>query len=153
MDVRSVTTKSRIRTETRTETRTGARSETKAKAARAGTAKARSTEVRNTRTAVQPDEERRDEERPDGKRALTVTVSLPSAKQVVSGAVNTALLPVAVARKVLPAKGGLPLYLSLGVLGAADVVNWPVAIGVGVGYAVLRRSGPPAPAKAEAAEA
>lgn len=62
-----------------------------------------------------------------------------------SGAVNTALTPVAVAREVLPAKGGLPLYLGLGALGAAEVLEWPVAIGIGVGYAVLRRAGPLAP--------
>ncbi|MFI0817826.1 hypothetical protein ACH4TX_15165 [Streptomyces sp. NPDC021098] len=62
-------------------------------------------------------------------------------------AANMALMPIAAARRVLPAKGGLPLYAGLGVLGAAEVIEWPVAVGVGVGYAVLRRGGvmtPPA---------
>jgi CBS domain-containing protein len=64
---------------------------------------------------------------------------MPSPGQVASGALNAAMLPVAVARQVLPAKKGLPLYLGLGALGAAEVLEWPVAIGIGVGYAVLRR--------------
>ncbi|MFF8846314.1 hypothetical protein ACF08N_26965 [Streptomyces sp. NPDC015127] len=86
-----------------------------------------------------------------GRRSITLTVpSLPSLDRVASGALNAALLPVAVARQVLPAKRGLPLYVGLGVLGAADVIEWPVAIGIGVGYAVLRRgegvlAGPPRP--------
>ncbi|AQA16807.1 hypothetical protein HUF15_34405 [Streptomyces samsunensis] len=45
------------------------------------------------------------------------------------------------ARRVLPAKGGLPLYVGLGALGAVEVIEWPVAIGIGVGYAVLRKGG------------
>lgn len=80
-----------------------------------------------------------------GGRTLTLKIPVPSPKRVASEAVNTALLPVAVARDVLPAKGGLPLYIGLGALGAAEVIEWPVAIGIGVGYAVLRRSGPLAP--------
>ncbi|MBT2505700.1 hypothetical protein J7I98_07240 [Streptomyces sp. ISL-98] len=75
------------------------------------------------------------------KRTITITVPsfpLPSAGRVASGAANAVLLPFAVARRVLPAKGGLPLYLGLGALGAADIIDWPVAIGIGVGYAVLR---------------
>ncbi|MFG3496802.1 hypothetical protein [Streptomyces sp. NPDC047886] len=71
----------------------------------------------------------------------TVTITLPSLGRVAGGAKDAALLPLAVARQVLPAKKGLPLYLGLGVLGAADVIEWPVAIGIGVGYAVLRRDG------------
>lgn len=61
------------------------------------------------------------------------------------GAANVALMPIAAARRVLPAKGGLPLYAGLGVLGVAEVIEWPVALGVGVGYAVLRRGGVMAP--------
>ncbi|MFF7651169.1 hypothetical protein ACFZCY_15165 [Streptomyces sp. NPDC007983] len=60
-------------------------------------------------------------------------------------AANVALMPIAAARRVLPAKGGLPLYAGLGVLGVAEVIEWPVAVGVGVGYAVLRRGGVMAP--------
>ncbi|MGP3925604.1 MULTISPECIES: hypothetical protein [unclassified Streptomyces] len=95
------------------------------------------------------------ERRPTGGRSITITI--PPVDRVASGAMNAALLPVAVAREVLPAKGGLPLYAGLGVLGAADVLDWPVAVGIGVGYAVLRRAGPLAPAgkgaKAQAAKA
>jgi hypothetical protein len=77
-----------------------------------------------------------------------VTLRVPSLDRVATGALNAALVPVALARQVLPAKRGLPLYLGLGALGAADVLEWPVAIGIGVGYAVLRRgegvlAGPP----------
>ncbi|MFC8915442.1 hypothetical protein ACFT5C_06695 [Streptomyces sp. NPDC057116] len=71
----------------------------------------------------------------------TVSFTVPSLDRVANGAANAALLPVAAARQVLPAKGGLPLYLGLGALGVADVIEWPVAIGIGVGYAVLRRGG------------
>lgn len=86
-----------------------------------------------------------------GRSQRTITLTVPSLDRVASGALNAALLPVAVARQVLPAKRGLPLYVGLGVLGAADVIEWPVAIGIGLGYAVLRRSGgvltgPPGPA-------
>ncbi|MGP3980058.1 hypothetical protein [Streptomyces sp. KR80] len=76
----------------------------------------------------------------------TITITVPDVGRVASGAANAAMLPVAVARQVLPAKGGLPLYVGLGVLGAADVLDWPVAFGIGIGYAVLRRSGSLAPA-------
>jgi hypothetical protein len=48
---------------------------------------------------------------------------------------------VATARRLLPAKGGLPLYAGLGVLAVVGALEWPVAAGVGIGYAVLRSSG------------
>ncbi|MEV6317355.1 hypothetical protein [Streptomyces sp. NPDC051776] len=69
----------------------------------------------------------------------TITIPVPSLERVGAGALNAAFLPVAVARRVLPAKRGLPLFLGLGALGAADILSWPVAVGIGVGYAVLRR--------------
>ncbi|GGT45999.1 hypothetical protein [Streptomyces purpureus] len=69
----------------------------------------------------------------------TITVTVPSFDRVASGAVNAAMLPVALARQVLPAKRGVPVYVGLGVLGAADVLEWPVAIGFGVCYAMFRR--------------
>lgn len=71
----------------------------------------------------------------------TVTFTVPSLGKVRNEAMNAAMLPVAVARQVLPAKKGLPLYLGLGVLAAADVLAWPVAAGIGLGYAVLRHDG------------
>ncbi|NWF27292.1 hypothetical protein HW130_13575 [Streptomyces sp. PKU-EA00015] len=76
-----------------------------------------------------------------GRSQRSITLTVPSLDRVANGALNAALLPVAVARQVLPAKRGLPLYVGLGVLGAADVIEWPVAIGIGLGYAVLRRGG------------
>ncbi|WP_262702375.1 MULTISPECIES: hypothetical protein [Streptomyces] len=57
------------------------------------------------------------------------------------GAAKVAMKPIEVARRVLPAKGGLPLYVGLGALGAVEVIEWPVALGIGVGYAVLRKGG------------
>lgn len=71
----------------------------------------------------------------------TVTLTVPSFDRVASGAWDAVRLPVAAARQILPAKKGLPLYAGLAVLGAADVLEWPVAIGIGIGYAVLRRDG------------
>jgi hypothetical protein len=80
----------------------------------------------------------------------TITITVPPIDRVASGAANAVLLPLAVARQVIPAKGGLPLYVGLGVLGATDILEWPVAIGIGIGYAVLRRSGTLAPAPSPA---
>jgi hypothetical protein len=69
---------------------------------------------------------------------------------------DVALAPVAAARTVLPAKGGLPLYLGLAGLAAAGVVEWPVAAAAGIGYAgyaVLHRGpGPGRPGGGPAAE-
>jgi hypothetical protein len=74
-------------------------------------------------------------------RALTVTVPLDRAIDIV-------MLPVAAARRVLSAKNvGLPVYVGLGVLAVADVIDPPVAAALGVGYAVLRRWGPLRPAR------
>lgn len=70
---------------------------------------------------------------------ITVTIPVDRAADTAKKAVA---LPVATARRVLPAKGGLPLYAGLGALGVAGVLEWPVAVGIGIGYAVLRRGGP-----------
>lgn len=75
-----------------------------------------------------------------GGHDITVTIPLD---RIAHNAAHVALLPVSVAREVLPAKGGLPLYLGLGALGAFGVIEWPVAVGIGAGYAVLRRFGRP----------
>ncbi|MEU7283008.1 hypothetical protein AB0A69_30145 [Streptomyces sp. NPDC045431] len=126
--------------------------------AKSSTAKSRST-ARAKKVAAEPPKERQTafeapETKPEtparsssgggggGGRTISFTVpSLPSFDRVASGAANAAMLPVAVARQVLPAKRGLPVYVGLGVLGVADVIEWPVAIGLGVGYAFLRRTG------------
>lgn len=69
---------------------------------------------------------------PPSDRTLTVTIPLDRA-------MDMAMLPVAAAGRVLSAKGGLPVYVGLGVLAVVDVVDWPVAAAAGVGYAVFRR--------------
>ena len=76
-------------------------------------------------------------------RALTITVPLDRA-------INIAELPVAAAGRVLTAKGGLPIYVGLGVLAVADMIDWPVAAAAGAGYAILRRWGPLRPAQTAA---
>ncbi|MFD0654065.1 hypothetical protein ACFQ2Y_41790 [Streptomyces malaysiensis subsp. malaysiensis] len=70
-----------------------------------------------------------------GKNDRTVTFTVP---RVAMATANVAAVPIRTARRVLPAKGGLPLYLGLGAMGLAGVLEWPIAVGVGVGYAVLR---------------
>ncbi|WP_225850696.1 hypothetical protein [Streptomyces sp. HPF1205] len=74
-----------------------------------------------------------------------VTITLP-VERATEAAKKAVAVPVVTAQKVLPAKGGLPLYLGLGALGVAGVLEWPVAVGIGVGYAVLRRGGAVGPA-------
>lgn len=71
----------------------------------------------------------------DGNRQ-TVTFTVPRAATATAKVVQ---LPIRTAQRVLPAKGGLPLYIGLGAMGLAGVLEWPVAVGVGIGYAVLRR--------------
>ncbi|WP_190814200.1 hypothetical protein [Saccharopolyspora pogona] len=48
------------------------------------------------------------------------------------------LLPVDVARRVLP-ENGLPVYLGIGALVLVDLIEWPVAVAAGLGYYVLKR--------------
>jgi hypothetical protein len=62
----------------------------------------------------------------------------PGAADQVAGAM---LLPLAVARRVLP-RQELPVYLGVGALAVVGVIEWPVAVGAGLGYAALRRWGP-----------
>jgi hypothetical protein len=50
---------------------------------------------------------------------------------------DAVLLPVNVARRVLPDRG-LPVYLGIGALIVADVIEWPVAVAAGLGYVVLK---------------
>lgn len=56
--------------------------------------------------------------------------------------VDIAMAPFAIVGRVLPARKGLPLYAGLGALAIAQVLEWPVAVGIGVGYAAIRRWGP-----------
>ncbi|MBZ4319486.1 hypothetical protein [Streptomyces huiliensis] len=74
----------------------------------------------------------------DGGRTVTVTIPVDTLAGV---AVEAVKLPITAAQRILPAKGGLPLYLGVGALGVAGVLEWPVAAGIGIGYAVLRKGG------------
>ncbi|MFJ5531091.1 hypothetical protein [Streptomyces sp. NPDC093261] len=51
--------------------------------------------------------------------------------------------PMAAARRALTARRGLPLYAGLGALAVVGAVEWPLAVGIGIGYAVLRPKGRP----------
>ena len=55
------------------------------------------------------------------------------------------LLPVDVARRVLP-ENGTPVYLGIGALALVDLIDWPVALAAGLGYYALKRWRPPEPA-------
>lgn len=80
----------------------------------------------------------------------TITIPLDS---VAHAARKAVALPVAAAQRILPAKGGLPLYAGLGALALAGVLEWPVAAGIGIGYAVLRQGGALPPPSAQQAPA
>jgi hypothetical protein len=80
------------------------------------------------------------------------TVTIPVDRLVsatVGATVSVAKIPVAVVRRVVPTKGGLPVYLGLGGLAVVGVVEWPVAAVAGAGFAALRRWGPLRPAAVE----
>lgn len=66
---------------------------------------------------------------------LTVTIPLDRAAEL-------AAAPLSATGRVLSSRGGLPIYVGLAVMAAADVVAWPVAVAAGLGYAALRRWGP-----------
>ncbi|HEY9472338.1 MAG TPA: hypothetical protein VIS06_00665 [Mycobacteriales bacterium] len=48
--------------------------------------------------------------------------------------------PITVARRILPDRE-LPVYLGMGALAVAGVIDWPVAAAAGLGYAAFRRWG------------
>jgi hypothetical protein len=68
-------------------------------------------------------------------RELSVTIPLDRMGAMIAE-------PVVAAGRVLSSRGGLPIYVGLGVLAAADLMSWPLAAAAGVGYAVLRRLAP-----------
>ncbi|MFE9098160.1 hypothetical protein [Streptomyces sp. NPDC007264] len=76
--------------------------------------------------------------------ARTITLTVPGLGRTTTHLVGA----VAAARRALPAERGLPLYAGLGVLAVAGALEWPVALGFGIGYAALRRGGSPAPPSA-----
>jgi len=71
----------------------------------------------------------------DQTRGITMTI--PTDK-IFSTAADIVMTPVAIARRILPAKGGIPLYAGLGALAAAGILEWPVAAAGGAGYALGR---------------
>ena len=72
----------------------------------------------------------------------SLTINIP-----VDRAIDVAKTPVSAARRVLSGKrGGIPVYVGLGVLAVADVLDPPLAVVTGAGYAALRRWGPLRPA-------
>ncbi|MFI1561912.1 hypothetical protein ACH4ZX_02395 [Streptomyces sp. NPDC020490] len=96
-------------------------------------------------TTTSPDATDITDQHPErGHDGHTVTIPLDD---VADAARKVITLPVTTAQRVLPAKGGLPLYAGLGALALAGALEWPVAAGIGIGYAVLRRGGalPPPP--------
>jgi ribosomal protein S25 len=70
-----------------------------------------------------------------------ITFTLP-VEQVISAYVAVSNIPITVARRVIPAKNGIPLYVGVGALAVVGAVEWPVAAAAGAGIAVLRRWGP-----------
>lgn len=66
-----------------------------------------------------------------------IKMTIPT-DRILSTAAGMVMTPLAVARQVLPAKGGLPLYAGLGALAAVGIVEWPVAAAAGAGYALAR---------------
>jgi hypothetical protein len=69
------------------------------------------------------------------------TMTLPFDK-IASTAAAALLTPATIARRVLPAKGGLPLYAGLGGLALVGVIEWPVAVAAGAGYGLARLLAP-----------
>jgi len=80
-------------------------------------------------------------------REHTLTVTVP-----LDRAIDVAKAPVTTAGRVLSSMGGLPVYVGLGVLAVAEIIEWPVAVAAGAGYAVLRRWGPLRPASTSPAK-
>jgi hypothetical protein len=79
-----------------------------------------------------------------GRPTATQQQAAPTTLDRVTG---VATAPVAAADRILPAMGGLPLYLGLAGLAAVGVLEWPVAAAAGLGYAgyaVLHRGRGPA---------
>ncbi|GAA3026950.1 hypothetical protein [Streptomyces glomeratus] len=73
----------------------------------------------------------------------TITVTLPGLGEAATWAVDAVAGPVAIARRALTARRGLPVYAGLGALAVVGALEWPLAVGMGIGYAVLRSKGLP----------
>ncbi|MGW7080429.1 hypothetical protein ACWGH2_25375 [Streptomyces sp. NPDC054871] len=72
------------------------------------------------------------------------TLSIP-VERMARGVVDATATPLAAARRALPSRDGLPVYLGLGGLAAIGAVGGPTAAAIGVGYAALRQWGPTRP--------
>jgi hypothetical protein len=69
---------------------------------------------------------------PGHDHELTVTIPLDRVTDMV-------VVPVMTIGRALNSRGGLPVYVGLGVMAVADVMSWPVAAATGLSYALLRR--------------
>lgn len=75
-------------------------------------------------------------------RSREFTITIPDRP------VDAVMLPVAAVRRVLSGRNvGLPVYVGLGVLAVAEVIDPPLAAVTGVGYAIMRRWGPLRPGR------
>ncbi|MFF7189974.1 hypothetical protein ACFZAR_33145 [Streptomyces sp. NPDC008222] len=78
-----------------------------------------------------------------GVGGRTITLALPGLGEAATRAVSVTAGPVVTAGRALTARRGLPLYAGLGALAVMGAVEWPLAVGIGIGYAVLRTKGLP----------
>jgi hypothetical protein len=76
------------------------------------------------------------------KQPGTYSITIPLDRELVTSAVNVAMVPVTTAKRLAQSKNGLPAYLGIGGLAVLGVVEWPVVAAAGAGLAVMRRWGP-----------
>lgn len=62
--------------------------------------------------------------------------------QVIDQLAGPVMLPVRLARTLMPEQTELPVYVAAAALAVTGVVEWPVAATIGIGYVALRRWSP-----------
>jgi hypothetical protein len=91
------------------------------------------------RTVNKPPAKRGVRKQPAASAGRTITLTVPSLGEAATRVLDAMAFPVAAARRVLPTAPGLPLlYAGLGALAVVGALEAPVALGIGIGYAVLR---------------
>jgi hypothetical protein len=100
----------------------------------AATPQKRRTATPQRRQTTAPQKRQTTPEQSEHRQGVTITIPRPVADVVTA--------PFVLAGRVLPAGKGLPLYLGVGVLAAVEIIEWPVAAGIGIGYAAIRKWGP-----------
>jgi hypothetical protein len=78
--------------------------------------------------------------------ATQVSTARQASERRVETIADAVALPLDVVRQSLPQRG-LPVYLGLGALTVANVIEWPIAIAAGLGYVALREWKRPAAAE------